>query len=82
MIDFSRIDSLNVKDRNARGQGPRTQRASVLKKIKKVLAQKIANFQAKKKGHDLGPFFTNQKIVLSLTDDRAFSRTCSLPGQS
>ena len=29
-----------------------------------------------KKGHDLGPFFTNQKIVLSSTANRAFSRTC------
>ena len=29
-----------------------------------------------KKGHDFGPFFTNQKIVLSSTANRAFSRAC------
>ena len=34
-----------------------------------------------KKGHDFGPFFTNQKIVLSSTANRAFSRACRLGGQ-
>ena len=34
-----------------------------------------------KRGHDLGPFFTNQNIVLSSTASRAFSRTCRLGGQ-
>ena len=35
----------------------------------------------KKKGHDFGQFFTNQKIVLSSTANRAFSRTCRLEGR-
>ena len=34
----------------------------------------------KKKGHDLGPYITNQKIVLPSAKDRAFSRTCRLRG--
>ena len=34
-----------------------------------------------KKGYDLGPFFTNQKIVLSSTANRAFSRTARLGDQ-
>ena len=34
-----------------------------------------------KRGHDLGPFFTNQKIVLSSTASWAFLRTCRLGGQ-
>ena len=35
-----------------------------------------------KKGHDLGPFFTNQKIVLSSTANRAFSRTLVLKAKA
>ena len=31
-----------------------------------------------KTGHGLGPFFTNQKIVLSSVEDRVFSRTWRL----
>ena len=107
--DFPWIEPLEAKDRNAQGQGPRTQRASFLKK--KGLRTKIAHFpqnfrrfpqtnkyikkegfraenrkffvkfQTKKKYHDLGPFLTNQKIVLSSAKDRAFLRTWRLQGQ-
>ena len=51
---------------------------------KKVFAQKIANFLwnfRRKKILDLGPFLTNQKLVLSSAEDRAFSRTWRLRGQ-
>ena len=55
------------------------------KKKKKIFAQKIANFlwnfRRRKKGHDLDPFLTNQKIVLSSAEDRTFSRTWRLRGQ-
>ena len=34
-----------------------------------------------KNGDDLGPFSTNQKIMLSSAEDRAFLRTCKLQGQ-
>ena len=33
-----------------------------------------------KKGHDLGPFLTKQKIVLSTAEDSVFSRTWRLRG--
>ena len=37
--------------------------------------------EEKKNDHDLCPFSTNQKIVLSSVENRAFSRTCTLRGQ-
>ena len=50
--------------------------------IKKDLRLKnrkfFAKFKAKKNSQS--PFLTNQKIVLSSTEDRAFSRTCRLRG--
>ena len=52
------------------------------KDLLKFTARSLArSSRRKKKGHDLGPFFTNQKIVLSSTVNRAFSRTCRLGGQ-
>ena len=52
---------------------------------KKIFAQKIQIFyeisDQAKKGHDLGPFLTNQKVMLFATEDKAFSRTCRLRGQ-
>ena len=68
---FLRAVLFEAKDRNAQGQGPKTQRASVLQK-ERPSRKKIANFllsmaffkMKKKKLHDLGPFLTNQKIVL------------------
>ena len=79
------------EDRPSRGQGqkcsrPRT-KDTVCKcsKKTKIFAQKIANFsrnfRRRKKKHDLGPFLTNQKIMLSSAEDRAFSRTWRLRGQ-
>ena len=44
--DFPEIDPLKAKDRNAQGQGPRTQRAIILHK-KKFFAQKNRKFSAK-----------------------------------
>ena len=89
---LQRTDLLEAKDRNARSQGPRTQRESDLQpptKKKRSSLQKFVNFPKKlsvlrkkndfkkflqalsysprqnKTGHDLGPFSTSQKIVLS-----------------
>ena len=82
-----KTDPLEAKDRNTRGQGPRTQRVdtSIFKKkgLLKFTARSLARSprRRKKKGHVLGPFFTNQKIVLSSTANTAFSRTCWLGGQ-
>ena len=39
------------------------------------------NFSRRKKGHDFGPFLTNQKIVLSSAEYRTISRTWRLQGQ-
>ena len=76
---------LEAKDRNARGQGreTRTQRASVFQKkvFLKFTARSLAHSPRPKKGHDRVPFSTNQKIVLSSTENRAFLRTCRLGGQ-
>ena len=83
-----RTDPLEAKHRNARGQGqgPRTYCTKVFKKkgLHKFTARSVASSprRRKKKGHDLGSYFTNQKIVLSSTANRAFSRTCRLGGQS
>ena len=64
---FPRTDTLEAKDRNARGQGqgPRTQ-AQVLSK-KKRSSQKYFQAISKKKKKDqaLHKILTNQKIVLS-----------------
>ena len=80
-----RTDPLEAKDRNARGQGLRTQRASVFQKksLLKFTARSLARSprRRKKKGHDLGLFFTNHKIVLFSTANRAFSSNCRLGGQ-
>ena len=42
--DFSRTDPFKAKTRNARGQEPRTQRASVHQKKKKVIPQETEYF--------------------------------------
>ena len=50
---FPRTDTLEAKDRNARGQGPRTQSASALQKKKKIftkVSQAISKKKKKKKG--------------------------------
>ena len=50
---FPRTDTLEAKDRNARGQGPRTQSAGALQKKKKVFTkifQAISKKKKKKKG--------------------------------
>ena len=69
----------------AKDQGHNAQAFSKKLKTKKALRAKnrkfSAKFQAKKKGHDLGPVLTNQKIVLSSTENRKFSRTYRLRGQ-
>ena len=76
------------KDRLSRGQGqecsrPRPKTKDTTRKCslkKRSLCKKISNFlrsfRRRKKGHDLDPFLTNQRIVLSSPEDRAFSRTC------
>ena len=46
---FPRTDTLEAKDRNARGQGPRTQ-AQVLSKKKKVFTKIFRRSPKKKKG--------------------------------
>ena len=46
---FPRTDTLEAKDRNARGQGPRTQSASALQKKKKKVFTKIFQAISKKK---------------------------------
>ena len=46
---FPRTDTLEAKDRNARGQGPRTQSASALQKKKKRSSQKFFRRSPKKK---------------------------------
>ena len=85
--DFLRTGFLEAKDRNAQGQGHKAQEkdlrakksqllqnSGILKKkgFHKFYAGSQAFFYTKKKSHDLGPFLTNQKIVLSSTEDRAF----------
>ena len=73
---FPRTDTLEAKDRNARGQGPRTQSASALQKKKKRSSQKFFKrsplknvfqkiFQA------LHKILTFQKIVLSSSRGQA-----------
>ena len=81
-----RTELLEAKARNTRGQGQEsgTQRASVFQKegLHKFTAMSHTISKAKKKKcHDLGPFFTNQKIALSSNANRAFSRICRLGGQ-
>ena len=57
----------------------KTQRAGVLKKG--VLPNVSRNFRRrKKKVMTISSFLTTQKILLSSTEDRAFSRTCRLQG--
>ena len=46
---FPRTDTLEAKDRNARGQGPRTQSASALQKKKKGLHKNFSGDLQKKK---------------------------------
>ena len=46
---FPRTDTLEAKDRNARGQGPRTQSASALQRKKKRSSQKFFRRSPKKK---------------------------------
>ena len=46
---FPRTDALEAKDRNARGQGPRTQSASALQKKKKGLHKNFSGDLQKKK---------------------------------
>ena len=77
-----KTDPLVAKDRNARGQGHNVQVFSK-KRLSLNLPRGLWRVlqDEEKKGHDLGPFFTNQKIVLSSTANRAFSRTCGLGGQ-
>ena len=83
---FEAKDRLS-EGRPFRGQGkesswlrPRTN-AQVFSQ-KKVFSQIFREISGEeRKGHDHGPFSTNQKIVLSSTEDRAFSRTCKLRGQ-
>ena len=82
-----RTDPLEAKDCNARGQD-QGHNAEVFSKKKKVFINLLRSLwrvlldEEKKTDHNLGPFFTNQKIVLSLTANRAFSRTCKLGRQS
>ena len=81
-----KTDPVEAKDRNDRGLGhvPRTQHASVLKKRFSYIYREVSGAfskMKKKKCPDLGPFFTNQKIVLSSIANRAFSRTCRLGSQ-
>ena len=60
----------------AKDQGHNEQVFSDKKKVfTQIIANFSSNFRRKRKGNDLGPFFTNQKIVLFLAVDRAFSRT-------
>ena len=57
----------------------------ILKKKKKIYARKIENspqnFREEKKKVMTLAHFNNSKIVLSSTEDRAFSRNCRLRGQ-
>ena len=51
-------------------------------KVFAVFAQKKKGLETKKKkGHDLGPFLTYQKLVLTSAEDTAFLRTFRLRGQ-
>ena len=70
---------LEVK--KAKNQGHNAQMFSKKKGLLEFTARSLARFPRQKKGHDLGPFFTNQKIVLSSTAKRIFSRNCRLGGQ-
>ena len=65
---------LEAKDQKSRTQGLDTI-VSKKKGLLKFTARSLAHStrRRKKKGHDLGPFVTNQKIVLS-TANRAFWR--------
>ena len=68
--DFPRTDTLEAKDRNARGQGPRTQAQVLSKKKKKKVFTKI--FQAIQKNFQaLHKILTIQKIVLSSSRGQA-----------
>ena len=64
---FSRTDTLEAKDRNARGQGPRTQSASALQKKKKRSSQKFfknfsGDLKKKKKKRSSHKFFTRSPL--------------------
>ena len=74
-----RTGTLETKD-----QQHNAQVFSKKKVLLKFTARSLAHSprRRKKKDHDLGPFFTNQKIVLFLTTNRAFSRTSRLGGKS
>ena len=73
-IAFPRTDSLEAKDRNARGQGPRTQ-AQVLSKKKrssqKIFKQSPLKNVFQKIFQALHKILTFQKIVLSLSRGQA-----------
>ena len=81
---------LEAKDKDIKSSRPRarmlkarTQRASVLRK-KKVfvnLPRGLRRSPRRKNGHDLGLFLTNQKIVLSSTKEKAFSKNSRLCSQ-
>ena len=75
---FPRTDTLEAKDRNARGhgQGPRTQSASALQKKKKRSSQKFFKRSPPKNAlqkifQPLHKFLTFQKIVLSSSRGQA-----------
>ena len=54
---------------------PQKFRRSARKSLRAENCKFFAKFKTKKKkGHNLGPFLINQKIVLSSTEDRAFLR--------
>ena len=60
--------------------------SGVLQKLKKRSSSRKSQIfreisDEEKKSHDLGPFLTNQKILLFSAEDKAFSRTSRLRGQ-
>ena len=74
--DFPRTGPLEAKNKHT------TCKFSKKKGLYKFTARSLARSPGRrKKGHDLGPFFTNQKIVLSWTKERAFSKNCRLRSQ-
>ena len=71
---FPRTDSLEAKDRNARGQGPRTQ-AQVLFKKKKTSQNFLGDLQKKKKKKGLHKNFQGQANFRGLEASRPRPRT-------
>ena len=74
---FPRTDTLEAKDRNARGQGPRTQSASALRKKKKGLHKNFSGDLQKKKKKKV---FT--KIFQAISTKKRFPKNFSTAPQN